>query len=118
MAGRNVLVVLSEIENAIDGIENAVSGKSIADFSGEWLLKHGVERGLEIISEAARHIPDELLTLAPEIPWKQIRGIGNVFRHEYHKVADPIIWAVVTDSLPPLRQAIGRIRDAVSSEEG
>ncbi|WP_352964838.1 hypothetical protein [Mesorhizobium sp. M1312] len=32
-----------------------------------------MERGIEIISEAARHIPDDLIALAPEIPWKQIR---------------------------------------------
>ena len=114
MSTRNVLVVLAEIEKAIDGIENAASGKTIEDLSTDWLLKHGVERGLEIISEASRHLPDDLLALAPEIPWKQIRGIGNVFRHEYHKVADPIIWAVVKDNLPPLRLAVMRIRDASS----
>lgn len=118
MAGRNPLVVLAEIEAAIDGIEQAVDGRTIDDFSADWLLKHGVERGLEIISEASRHIPEELLAVAPEIPWKQMRGIGNVFRHEYHKVANPIIWAVVKDNLPPLRLAVRRMHDAVSSRAG
>ncbi|MGG2475869.1 HepT-like ribonuclease domain-containing protein, partial [Rhizobium sp. BR5] len=30
-------------------------------------------------------------------PWKQIRGIGNILRHEYHKIADDVVWAVVTE---------------------
>lgn len=117
MPGRNILVVLTEIEQAIEGIDKATAGKSIDDFANDWLLKHGVERGLEIISEACRHIPDDLLLLAPEIRWKQIRGIGNVFRHEYHKISEPIVWIVIKDELPPLRQAIQRIRQAVASAE-
>lgn len=53
----------------------------------------------------------------PEIPWKQIRGIGNVLRHEYHRIADPIVWAVVTDNLPALRKAIERIATEVAKRE-
>lgn len=81
-------------------------------FASDWLLRHGLERGIEIISEATRHIPDDLTALAPEIPWKQVRGIGNILRHEYHKTSDAIVWPVVTDSLPPLRLAVERILDA------
>lgn len=81
------------------------------------MLKHGIQRGIEIISEAARHLPNELIAAEPDIPWKQIRGIGNVLRHEYHKIADPIVWAVVTDNLPPLRQAIARLAAAAARTE-
>ena len=117
MPERNILVVLAEIEQAMDGIENAAKGKSLDDFVNDWLLKRGIERGLEIISEACRHIPDEMLGLVPEIRWKQIRGIGNVFRHEYHKISEPIVWNVVKDDLPPLRQALRRIRNAIALRE-
>ena len=43
-------------------------------------------------------MPDELLAQAPGVPWKKIRGIGNVLRHEYHKIADDVIWAVVVET--------------------
>lgn len=66
MPGRNILVVLTEIEQAIEGIDKATAGKSIDDFANDWLLKHGVERGLEIISEACRHILDDLLSWRPK----------------------------------------------------
>jgi uncharacterized protein with HEPN domain len=112
MAVRRIEPILAEVIAALDGISSATAGKTLEDFHGDWLLRHGVERGIEIISEAARHIPDELTALAPEIPWKQIRGIGNVLRHEYHKTSDAIVWAVVTDNLPPLRVAIERIFEA------
>lgn len=117
MAGRKVGPILAEILEALDGIEAATSGKTLQDFQDNWLLKHGVQRGIEIISEAARHLPDELLDAAPEIPWKQIRGIGNVLRHEYHKIADPIVWAVVTDHLPELRTAVRRLLASLDKPE-
>jgi uncharacterized protein with HEPN domain len=51
---------VAAILEAIDGIEDAINGKTIADYQANWLLRHGVQRGLEIISEASRRIPPEL----------------------------------------------------------
>ena len=115
MAGRRVEPILAEIVEAMDGIEAATKGKSIAEFKADWLLRHGVQRGIEIISEAARHLPDERLVAAPEIPWKKIRGIGNLLRHEYHKIADEIIWAVIQVDLPGLRLAVERIQKSLDA---
>jgi uncharacterized protein with HEPN domain len=36
-------------------------------------------------------------------------GIGNVLRHERHRVSDTLIWNVVQEYLPPLRPAIAAI---------
>lgn len=113
---RRLSVILDEITNAVEGIEAATAGKQLEDFSQDWLLKHGIERGLEIISEASRHLPDELLGQAPEIPWKQVRGIGNLLRHEYHRVADKIVWAVVVDDIPPLKAALKRLRSGLTED--
>jgi uncharacterized protein with HEPN domain len=98
--------VLVEILAAIEGIERATRGKTIEDFQHEWLLKHGVQRGIEIVSEASRHLPEDRRNAYPDIPWKQIAGIGSVLRHEYHSIADVVIWRVVTDYLPALKAAI------------
>jgi uncharacterized protein with HEPN domain len=35
-----------------------------------------------------------------------VRGIGNVLRHEYQGLSDPIIWKVVNDELPRLKLAV------------
>ena len=103
---RNVGVVFAEMLEAIAGIENAAAGKTLADFEREWLLKHGIQRGIEIIPEAARHIPAELRDRGPEIPWKQVIAVGSVLRHDYHRIANPIVWAVVTEDLPALKAAV------------
>lgn len=102
--------VLAEILAAIEGIERATRGKTVEDFQREWLLKHGVQRGIEIISEASRHIPEDARKSHTDIPWKRIAGIGSVLRHEYHSIADVVIWRVVTDYLPPLKAAVLEMR--------
>ncbi|WP_226951354.1 HepT-like ribonuclease domain-containing protein [Rhizobium terrae] len=79
-------------------------------------MRLGTQRALEIISEACRHIPDELLNFASDVPWKKIRGIGNILRHEYHKIADDVIWVVVTQNILPLKAAINAIQESVGDE--
>jgi uncharacterized protein with HEPN domain len=102
---RKAAPVLNEILKAIDGIQGALAGKTFADFEHEWLLNHGVQRGIEIISEASRHLPAELKKIRPEIRWTSIAGIGNVLRHDYYAISNEIIWKVIREDLPPLKAA-------------
>lgn len=100
---------LRHIMKAIQGIEQTLVGRNLEDFQREWAIKHAVERGIEIISEASRRIPDEVLAREPEVPWKQIKGIGNILRHEYHDISDDIIWDIVLHEIPRLKAAVERL---------
>jgi len=81
-------------------------GNRYADFEKDWLLRHGVERGIEIISEASRHVATDLKKQHPSIRWNAIAGIGNILRHEYHAISNKVIWDVIKDELPPLKNAV------------
>jgi uncharacterized protein with HEPN domain len=72
-----------------------------SDKRKRWLVEHGIE----IISEASRHLSDELKARHPEIPWSKVAGIGNVLRREYERVAYDVLWRVARDDLPPLDKA-------------
>ena len=63
-----------------------------------------VERGIEIISEASRHLPLELQQRHLGIPWKQVRDIGNILRHEYQYVDQVLIWKTAFYRLPELAE--------------
>lgn len=60
-------------------------------FEADWKLQWIVERGVEIISEASRRLPDALKAAHPEIPWRKIAGVWNVLRHDYNEIAISII---------------------------
>ena len=57
------------------------------------------------ISEAAIKLGELAEQLAPDQPWKDIRGLGNRLRHEYDRIEPVIIWKTITVDLPPLRRA-------------
>lgn len=97
---------LDDILEVIAAIETEIDGKSLDEYANNWLLRYGVERGVEIISEASRRIPEELRNQQPQIPWKRILGIGNVLRHEYRDVAVEVIYEVAVNHLTALRAAV------------
>ena len=41
----------------------------------------------------------------PDEPWSDIRGVGNMLRHEYDRIDRTMIWDIVTNDLPSLRRA-------------
>jgi uncharacterized protein with HEPN domain len=112
---RKVQHALHDIMEAIERVEEITRGKTLARFEASWELRWLVQRAIEIVSEASRAIPAKLKNTRPEIPWERVRGIGNVLRHEYQGLSDPIIWKVVTDELPRLKLAIQAI-DATLEE--
>jgi len=60
MAEPTPLLRVHDMLESIHGIEKAVAGKSYRDYERSWLLRSAVERGIEVISEASRHIPREM----------------------------------------------------------
>ena len=74
-------------------------------FETDWQKRWLVERGVEIISEASRRLPDELKARHPEIPWPKVAGIGNVLRHNYANISAPIMWKLVKEDLSDLERA-------------
>jgi uncharacterized protein with HEPN domain len=63
-------------------------------------------RGLEIISEASRHVPQALKALAPNIPWRRIAAIGHLPRREDRRADTKSIWNIIGQHLAPLAIAI------------
>jgi uncharacterized protein with HEPN domain len=83
------------------------------EFERSWLLRSAVERGIEVISEASRHLSRDLKAQHKDVRWKDIAGIGNILRHDYQRVEASIIWKAVKDDLPSLKEAPLALRDAL-----
>jgi uncharacterized protein with HEPN domain len=119
MARRIVSPRLMDIVEAIDHIGAAVTGVSLDGFENSWERRWLVERGVEIISEASRHLPDDLKARNPEIPWRKVAAIGNVVRHDYERVAPDVLWKLVMDDLPALGQVCrAELAAALAREQG
>ncbi len=96
----DILANIVRIEQHMAGI------KDVTAFNESHLVYDAVQRCLERISEASKRLGPVAEALCPEISWQQIRGLGNVLRHEYDRVESIRIWYVVQDDLPPLKTAV------------
>ncbi len=105
MVPRSPIPRLGDIIQAIEHIRTVTADASLDDFEADWQKRWLVERGIEIISEASRHLADELKARHPEIPWTKVAGIGNILRHEYERIAADILWKLVQEDLAPLEAA-------------
>lgn len=106
MVARSVKPRLQDISENIDGVAELVAGADFGDYQRSFGMRRAVERCVEIISEASRHIPDDLQARHPDANWVEIRAIGNLLRHEYQRVDDLIMWRIATRYLPRLKSVV------------
>ena len=102
-------VFLQHILDAIEQIGAYTKDVSGEQFMQNRLLQDGVIRQLEIIGEASRNLSSELCQRHAEVPWSQIIGLRNRIAHAYFSVELRIVWEIVQDDLPLLKQQIGSI---------
>jgi uncharacterized protein with HEPN domain len=71
-------------------------------------------QAIEIIGEAAKHVPPQIRSRYPEIPWNDISGMRDKLIHAYFSV-DPLkVWKVVKEDIPELKPKL----ESILKEEG
>jgi uncharacterized protein with HEPN domain len=77
-----------------------------AAFVGNELAYDATLRNLELIGEAATHIPADIREANPEIPWRLIVATRNRLVHAYLGIDDDTIWSIIQDDIPDLLLAL------------
>ncbi|MBW0002467.1 MAG: DUF86 domain-containing protein [Hyphomicrobiales bacterium] len=101
-------LALYDVRDNVALAQRFVQGLSFKDFLNDQKTFYAVTRALEIVSEAARRLPADLRERHPELPWRAILGIGNVYGHNYDNVAEEIVWHTVQKGLEPLLAVINK----------
>ena len=82
------------------------AGMGQVEFSDNELARDAVLRNLEVIGEAAKHIPSEVRNDYPEIDWRRIIGFRSIVAHAYFGIDDDILWDIISTKIPELDAAI------------
>ena len=99
---------LEHILAAIDRICRYTSGKTYDDLVGDDMMYYAVVKNIEIIGEADNMLTSSFQVSHPETPWKMVKGMRNYIVHEYFQVDDIVVWQVVTENIPELRDQVVR----------
>ena len=101
---------LYDIVEAIENIDSYMGDgpRRFDDFVGNSMLRHAVERNIEIIGEAVNRIlkaaPGFTITSA-----RQIVNTRNYVIHAYDSLNPETLWDIVINRLPPLRAEVEKL---------
>jgi uncharacterized protein with HEPN domain len=87
------------------------SGLNQEDFIENQLVYDAVLRNLELIGEAATHIPEHFRSIHSEIPWRMMIATRNRLIHGYLGIDDDTVWSIVTDDVPGLLEILQSIKN-------
>jgi hypothetical protein len=65
-----------------------------------------VIRNIEIIGEAAKNLPDEVIAQAAEVDWRNVNGMRNQIAHGYFGLDTKVVWRTATTKMDEMEAAI------------
>lgn len=106
---REPKVFLEDIYAAALKIEKFTKGLSFEDFVDNDLISDAVIKNILVIGEAAKNIPDEIRKKNPHIEWRKMAGMRDMVIHGYFSINYRIVWDVVQNKVPTLKQQIQKL---------
>ena len=85
-------------------------------FVGDMRTYAATLRYIELIGEAATHLPNNVRESRSDIPWRAIIGARNRLAHGYLHIDDSVIWSIVQDAIPDLLPKLRQILDSAQRE--
>lgn len=98
-----------DILDAMDRIASYIEGMSYESFLADRKTQDAVIRNVEIIGEAARSLPEDFTQRHEDIPWSDLVGMRNVLVHQYFGILPEVVWDVIKNELPVLREQIASL---------
>ncbi|MEO0128547.1 MAG: DUF86 domain-containing protein [candidate division WOR-3 bacterium] len=97
------------MKSAIERISSYIGEETYEDFLKDIKTQDAVIRNLEIIGEAVKNLSAKLKTKYKEVDWKGIAGMRDKVIHFYFGIKWDIVWSVIKDKLPSLKEEIQKI---------
>jgi uncharacterized protein with HEPN domain len=88
-------------------------GTDRIDFPADAMRYDATVRNIELVGEAATHIPDFVRRNHPEIPWRMMIATRNQLIHGYVGIDDDVLWSIVQTDIPTL---LANLRPLKTSE--
>lgn len=85
-------------------------GLDQATFVASGLTYDATLRNLELIGEAATHVPEQVRASHPEVPWRLVVATRNRLIHGYLGIDNDTVWSIVSEELPALLTALETLR--------
>lgn len=72
------------------------------DFINSGLTYDATIRNIELIGEAATHVPEDVRERFSDIPWRMMVATRNRLIHAYLGIDNDTVWSIIRDDIPAL----------------
>jgi len=100
---------LLHVLEAIGEIQNYTLNTAIADFLANSMMRFACIKQIEIMGEAANYITPETKAKFSDLEWRKIIGMRHILVHEYFGMDFELIWQVIINDLPLLKEKVSTI---------
>jgi uncharacterized protein with HEPN domain len=100
---------VSDMISFCDKALSYTTGLDRSTFGADPMRYDATLRNIELIGEAATHVPESVRAAAPDVPWRMVIAARNRLIHGYLGIDDDTLWSIVSDDLVPLRAALERL---------
>ena len=97
--------ILDEVNYVLKHTANLTENNFLEDET----LTRAVVRSLEIIGEAVKNLPEDFKVKYSQVNWKSYAGLRDRLIHHYFGVDYGIVWDVVKNEAPALKEKISKI---------
>ena len=109
------------VQDMIEFSEKVLSytkGLDQATFIADDLTYDATLRNLELVGEAATHIPRAVRDAHPEIEWREIIATRNRVAHGYMGMDEDVIWDIIQTDIPNLLPALRGLLNSAGEAHG
>lgn len=109
---------LEDIRDSARKISEYSRGMTFESFRDNELVFDAVVRNLEILGEAAKHLPAEARALMPDVEWAKAAAFRDIIAHHYFGLNVEIIWDVVRNKIPGVLSASESLLSRLCKSQG
>jgi uncharacterized protein with HEPN domain len=114
-AGRAWRFYLDDMIGFAEAVLAYTSGLDQERFVVSRLNYDATLRNLELIGEAASHVPEAVRQLASDIPWRQVVATRNRLIHGYLGIDNDTLWSIIRDDVPPLLESLRQFKSRLDA---
>lgn len=106
------------LDDMIEASERVLSythGLNQPEFEQSRITYDATVRNLELLGEAARHIPSNVREAYPAVPWRLIVATRNRLIHGYLGIDNDVLWSIISDEVPLLLTQLEKIKKPLTN---
>lgn len=105
----DMIVFAENVMTYCDGFDQAA-------FESTHLNYDATLRNLELIGEAATHIPDQIREAHPDISWRLVIATRNRLIHGYLGIDNDTLWSIISDDVPALLHELIQMQSSTQDQ--